>query len=314
MNLFWIKRKEKISPAFVFCLIILSSILFLTGCVSTVDSSLASKTVSNSSQGKISQSAAEGKLRVSYIDVGQGDSSLIQLPNGKTILIDAGENDQGSKVVSYLKSQGIKRLDVTIWTHPHSDHIGGADAVTNAFDIGQVVMPKVTSTTQSYLSLITAIRRKGLQITEAKAGLKLDLGPEVKAEILAPKSEKYEEVNNYSAVLMLTYGETRFLFEGDAQTESEEEMINAGYNLKADVLKVGHHGSRTSTSSGFLAQVQPKYAVISVGKDNPYGHPSASTMTRLQKAGAAIFRTDELGTVLAESDGKKVTVKRSERP
>lgn len=314
MNLFWIKRKEKISPAFVFCLIILSSILFLTGCVSTVDSSSGSKAVSNFSQENTSQSAAEGKLRVSYIDVGQGDSSLIQLPNGKTILIDAGENDQGNKVVSYLKSQGIKRLDVTIWTHPHSDHIGGADAVTNAFDIGQVVMPKVTSTTQSYLSLITAIRRKGLQITEAKAGLKLDLGPEVKGEILAPKSEKYEEANNYSAVLMLTYGETRFLFEGDAQTESEEEMINAGYNLKADILKVAHHGSRTSTSAGFLARVQPKYAVISVGKDNPYGHPSASTMTRLQKAGAAIFRTDELGTVLAESDGKKVTAKRSESP
>ncbi|WP_425801127.1 ComEC/Rec2 family competence protein [Desulfitobacterium sp. Sab5] len=309
MNSPWKRHKGKMVYILAAFVISLSSVLFLTGCISNIDSSSALKAAADFSQESRSQATSEGKLRVSYIDVGQGDSSLIQLPNGKTILIDAGENDQGNKVVSYLKSQGIKRLDVTIWTHPHSDHIGGADVITNAFDIGQVVMPKETSTTQSFRSLITSISRKGLRITEAKAGLNLDLGPEVKAEILAPNSSNYEEVNNYSAVLKLTYIETSFLFMGDAQTESEEEMINAGFDLKADILKVGHHGSRTSTSARFLSLVHPKYAVISAGKDNPYGHPSASTIAKLQKAGATIFRTDQSGTITAESDGKNISIK-----
>lgn len=293
------KFAEKFARAFIVLLLVFSSIGFVTGCGVTITSS------GNAPQ--TPQTVQTGKLRISYIDVGQGDSILIQIPNGKNVLIDAGDNDQGDKVVSYLKSQGVEHLDVTIWTHPHADHIGGADVVTNAFDIGQIVMPKQTSTTQSFRSLINAISQKGLKITEAKAGLKLDLGSEVKAELLAPNSTHYEEVNDYSAVLRLTYGQTTFLFTGDAQSESEQEMINAGYDLKADVLKVGHHGSQTSTSASFLTKVQPKYAVISVGKDNDYGHPKSSILTRLQKASVNLYRTDESGTVVAESDGKNIT-------
>ncbi|AHF07063.1 ComEC/Rec2 family competence protein [Desulfitobacterium metallireducens] len=299
------KLTEKLSRVFIVVLLVSSCIAFITGCGVTTG-------VSTPSQGNALISSqpmqnGEEKLRVSYIDVGQGDSILIQIPNGKNVLIDAGENDQGDKVVSYIRSQGVKRLDLTIWTHPHSDHIGGADAVTKAFDIGQIVMPKQTSSTQSFRSLLTAISQKGLKITEAKAGLKLDLGSEVKAEMLAPNSTQYEEVNDYSAVLRLTYGQTAFLFTGDAQSESEQEMMNAGYDLRADVLKVGHHGSRTSTSAAFLARVQPEYAVISVGNDNDYGHPTVNTLTRLQKAGVSLYRTDESGTVVAESDGKNIT-------
>lgn len=301
------RLKGKISRALVAGLLILSTVTILAGCTAPIDSSKMAISANATLPESQTTPKVGGKLRVSYIDVGQGDSILIQIPNGKNILIDAGENDQGNKVVSYLKSQGVKRLDVTIWTHPHSDHIGGADVVTNAFDIGQVVMPKETSTTQTYRSLINAISQKGLKITEAKAGLKLDLGPEVNAQLLAPNSTHYEEVNDYSAVLRLTYGQNTFLFEGDAQAESEKEMIAKGFDLKADVLKVGHHGSNTSTSSAFLAKIQPKYAVISVGEGNSYGHPKASTLTKLQKAAVSVYRTDESGTVVAESDGKTIT-------
>ncbi|MHB8126651.1 MAG: ComEC/Rec2 family competence protein [Desulfitobacteriaceae bacterium] len=247
------------------------------------------------------------KLRVSYIDVGQGDSILIQVPDGKSILIDAGENDKGNRVVTYLQNQGVKRLDKVIWTHSHADHIGGADVVTRAFDIGQVIMPKETSTTQTYKDLITAIKTKGLTITEAKAGLKIDLGPKTTIQLVAPNSSGYKDMNDYSVVLSLTYGQNTFLFTGDAPALSEHEMISTTFNLKADVLKVGHHGSYSSTSADFLAKVQPKYAIISVGKGNTYGHPANATLAKLIKAGAKIYRTDESGTIVAESDGVDIT-------
>lgn len=248
------------------------------------------------------------KLKVCYIDVGQADSILIQIPNGKNVLIDAGNNGDANTITSYIKKQNISKLDLVIATHPHEDHIGSMDTVINTFDIGQVIMPKKDSTTQTYKSLITAIQNKGLKITEAKAGLKLDLGPEVNALLVAPNSSSYEDVNNYSAVLKLSYGNNSFLFEGDAQEQSENEMINAGFNLKADVLKVGHHGSNTSSSSAFLAKVQPKYAVISVGKGNSYGHPTNATIDKLSTIGAKVYRTDLSGTIVAESDGTSVTI------
>lgn len=248
------------------------------------------------------------KLKVSYIDVGQADSILVQIPNGKNVLIDAGNNGDVNTITTYLKKQNVSKLDVVIATHPHEDHIGSMDKVISSFDIGQVVMPKKDSTTQTYKDMIKAIQDKGLKITEAKAGLKLDLGSEVNALLMAPNSTNYEDVNNFSAVLKLAYGNNTFLFEGDAQEQSENEMINAGYNLKADVLKVGHHGSNTSSSSAFLAKVQPKYAVISVGKDNSYGHPANITIDSLTKIGAKVYRTDLAGTIIVESDGTNITI------
>lgn len=248
------------------------------------------------------------KLRVSYIDVGQADSILIQIPNGKNVLIDAGNNGDANTITSYLKKQGVSKLDIVIATHPHEDHIGSMDTVINTFGIGQVIMPKKDSTTQTYKDLIAAIQNKGLKITEAKAGLKLDLGAEVNALLLAPNSTSYEDVNNYSAVLKLSYGTNTFLFDGDAQEQSENEVVNAGFNLKADVLKVGHHGSHTSSSTAFLAKVQPKYAVISVGKGNSYGHPAQTTIDKLANIGAKIYRTDQSGTIVVESDGTNIII------
>lgn len=254
-------------------------------------------------------------LKVTYLDVGQADSILIQIPNGKNVLIDAGNNEDAERITSYLKKQGIHRLDIVIGTHPHEDHIGSLDKVIQTFEIGQVIMPKVTTNTQTYKEVLTAIQGKGLKIKEAKAGLNLELGPaettspRISAEILAPRSSEYEDINNYSAVLRLVYGQTIFLFAGDAEGVSEKEMLASSSDLKADVLKVGHHGSNSSTTQEFLNKVSPKYAVISVGKDNTYGHPTPSTLDRLKKSGIEVYRTDELGTIVAESDGTEITFK-----
>lgn len=248
------------------------------------------------------------KLKVSFIDVGQADSILIQIPNGRNVLIDAGNNDDAGTITSYLKKENVRTLDIVIATHPHEDHIGSMDTVINTFAIGQFIMPRKDATTQTYRDMITALQSKGLKITQAKAGLKLDLGPEINASLLAPNSASYDEVNNYSAILQLVFGSTVFLFTGDAEEQSEKEMLASGVNLKADVLKVGHHGSNTSSSASFLAKVQPQYAVISVGKDNSYGHPAPSILDRLRKEETKVYRTDQTGTIIVESDGTTITL------
>ncbi|HWQ90021.1 MAG TPA: MBL fold metallo-hydrolase [Desulfitobacteriaceae bacterium] len=248
------------------------------------------------------------KLKISYIDVGQADSTLIQIPNGRNVLIDAGNNDDSDKIVTYLKEQGINKLDIVIGTHPHEDHIGALDTVIKTFTIGQIIMPPKDSTTNTYRDVIEAIAGKGQKIVKAQSGLNLDLGSEVSAQLLAPNSSDYEEINNYSAVLKITYGKTSFLFEGDAQSLSELEMVKAGYDLKADVLRVGHHGSQTSCSDIFLAKVQPKYAVISVGRENSYGHPSQATLDKLYQYGVKVYRTDQSGTIISESDGTNISI------
>lgn len=180
------------------------------------------------------------------------------------------------------------------------------DAVVNMFKVGKVYMPKVT-TTKTYEDVITAIKNKGLSIDTSIPGTTVDLDPDVKLEILAPNADTYEDLNNYSIVFKLTYGGKSFLFTGDAEDVSEKEMISKGYDLKADVLKVGHHGSNSSTTSEFLSAVSPQYAVISVGKDNDYGHPTQATLDKFKNAGIAVYRTDENGTVVATCDGNSIT-------
>jgi competence protein ComEC len=253
-------------------------------------------------------SDASGILKVHFIDVGQADCILIQSPAGKNMLIDAGNNGDGKKVVTYLKSQGVEKVDVLIGTHPHKDHIGGMDKVVKSFDIGSIYMPKVSTNTQTFEDLLKAINEKQLKVTTAKAGLNINFDSGIEAEMLAPNSTDYEDLNNYSAVIKLTFGNTSFLFAGDAENISEDEMLAKGYNLKADVLKVGHHGSSTSTSLPFLEAVAPKYAVISVGKDNDYNHPNAGTLSRLSDFGVKVYRTDKSGTIIITSDGTSISV------
>ena len=258
------------------------------------------------SQQKVVKEAGKDILTVNYIDVGQGDSMFIQTSSGKTMLIDAGTHEMGSKVVNYIKSRGINKIDILIGTHPHNDHIGGIVEVLKTFKIGKFYMPKVTTTTRTFEEVLKAIKSKGLSISVAKAGVVIDLGDGVIAKMLAPNSSHYEDLNNYSAVVKITYGNTSFLFTGDASEQSEKEMLSKGDNLKADVLKIGHHGSSSASTWAFLKAVHPKYAVISCGKYNDYGHPHKETMKKLKSLGIIVYRTDECGTVIAVSDGKTI--------
>ncbi|MFU0824668.1 ComEC/Rec2 family competence protein [Clostridium sp.] len=249
---------------------------------------------------------SSGDLKVHFIDVGQADSILIT-QGSNSMLIDAGNNEDSNLVVNYLKKQGITKLDYVVGTHPHEDHIGGLDAVIRAFDVKKVYMPKKTSTTKTYKDVITAIKDKGLKIAIPARGTTFKLG-EATATVVAPsESGDYEDVNNYSIVIKLKYKNTSFLFAGDAEDVSEQEIIKGGYDIKADVLKVGHHGSRSSTTEVFLNKVSPKYAVISVGEGNEYGHPHKSTMDRLKSKGIPVYRTDEAGTIIATSNGNSIT-------
>lgn len=247
----------------------------------------------------------ESELEVHFIDVGQGDSILIK--NGaKAMLIDAGDNGYGETVVNYLKQQGIKRLDYVIGTHPHSDHVGGLDDVIDSFDIGNVIMPNVVHNTKTYEDVLLAIKNKGLKITTPIVGSDYQLGDSV-FTILAPSSEKYSNVNNYSVAIRLAFIDHSFLFTGDAERLSENEMLATGLNLEADVLKVGHHGSDTSTTPDFLKRVNPKYAVIQVGENNRYNHPDSIVISRLKQAGIQTFRNDYHGTIIVRSDGNAIT-------
>lgn len=222
------------------------------------------------------------------------------------MLIDAGNNADSITVVNYIKQQGISKLNYVIGTHPHEDHIGGMDVVINTFNIGTVYMPKVTNTTATFKDVITAITNKGLKITTPVPGSTFKLGYAV-CTILAPNSGSYEDLNNYSIVLKVVYGSNKFLFEGDAEGISENEVLAKGFDISADVIKIGHHGSSSSSTQAYLNKVKPKYAVISVGKGNDYGHPAASTMERLQSMGITVYRTDETGTIICTSDGKNIS-------
>ncbi|MGG3278773.1 ComEC/Rec2 family competence protein [Paenibacillus solani] len=246
-----------------------------------------------------------GSLQVFYLDVGQGDSTLIRTPKGQHILIDGGDNHKGDVVVGYLKQLGVKSLDAIIATHPDADHIGGLDTVIDAIPVKSVYAPRVSHTTNTYKDFLLAVKNSGLKIKTAKAGLILPLDG-ITAEFVAPVAEYGKDLNAWSAVLRVQHGNTSFLFTGDAESKSEADMLKNPKLLKADVLKVGHHGSDTSTSQKFLDAVNPKYAVISAGKDNKYGHPKAAIINRLKRAKVTVYRTDTQGTITAISDGKNI--------
>ncbi len=253
-------------------------------------------------------------LQVHYIDVGQADSILIRVPDGddmKNMLIDAGTSDgyQASVVTEYLTGLGITSLDYFVITHPHLDHIGAADEVIDSFEIKKVIMPECEASTKAWERVLTAIEEKNVDTDILTKPGDTYLMGEASFKILGPiDPASVKETNNYSIVLRLVYGNTSFMFTGDAETDSEAEILEAfsASEFNADVLKVGHHGSTTSTSAAFLKAVNPSLAVISCGKDNEYGHPHEETVSLLTEEKVEILRTDLEGTIIICSDKTEV--------
>lgn len=272
-------------------------VFLLSGCTLNNLTSSINSTVDNN----------KDKLIVHYIDVGQGDATFIEFPNNETMLIDAGEKEYEEKVLNYIKDLNYQRIDYLIGTHPHSDHIGGLKYIVDNLDIGNVYLPKVSSTTKTYTNLLKSIKDKNLKINNTKSGDVIIDDDNLKADVLAPSDDDYSNLNNYSIVLRIVYEDRSFLFMGDAEEESESKILDS-YNVKSDVLKVAHHGSNTSSSSFFLNKVRPTYAIISVGIDNSYNHPSISTLDKLNNIGSKIYRTDELGSIKVISDGYGIDV------
>ena len=257
---------------------------------------------------EIKETIAEEQLIIHFIDVGQADSILIQLPNRETVLIDGGNRADADLVTSYIKEQNINKINYIIATHPHEDHIGGLPEVIKEFDIGNIYMPNKTANTKIFKTLLDEIKKKNLKVKLARGGESIINTKDIKFNIIAPNSKEYDETNEYSIVNKLIYKNTSFLFTGDAEKDSENEMVKLKYDLSADLLKVGHHGGVTSTNDFFLEKVNPKYAVISVGKDNRYGHPHEDTIKRLNARKIQIYRTDELGIIKVISDGENIVV------
>ncbi len=261
---------------------------------------------------------AEGKvvsqgqnLRVTFIDVGQGDSCLIQTPGGKNILIDGGYPNQGWKIVSLLSGRGIRKIDCVVATHPDMDHIGGLIAVLNRFEIGEVLDIGHPHTTRTYEDFLKTIEKKNISYRIMRRGDVLDWGEEVSVQVLNPPEELHKGKNNNSIVLRLVYGKISFLFTGDIEKRAEKELVNTYHkNLRTTILKCPHHGSRHSSTFRFLEEVRPEVVVISAGRDNPYGHPKEEVLDRYREVGTKIYRTDIDGNITVTSDGRSYQVRR----
>lgn len=251
------------------------------------------------------------RLTVHFIDVGQGDCIFVQTPDGENMIIDGGEKGNEDVIIPYLQSKGVETLHYVVATHPHSDHIGSLDNVIDAFTVQNVVMPRLsknnTPTTKVYKDFLTSVKKSGAKVTAATVGLTFSVG-EATCTVLSPK-EQSDDMNNMSVVLRLDYGENSFLFTGDAETPVEKQMMQGEYAsyLDVDVLKLGHHGSSTSSGKTFLNAASPAYCVISCGVGNDYGHPHKETMDKLSKMNTTVLRTDEMGTVRVFSDGHKIS-------
>ena len=246
-----------------------------------------------------------GLMRVHFIDVGQADSAFIELGNGQTMLIDAGRS--GGDVVDYIRNLQYETIDYVVASHPHDDHIGGMATVLNSFNIGKMYMPKQAHTISAFTNMLDVIENKGIDLYTAKVGTNILSSGNINIDVLAPFSESNSNLNNASAVVRITYGKTVMLFTGDAEQVIENQLLNSG--IDADVLKVGHHGAGSASSSSFIKAVSPDIAVISVGEGNSYGHPHADTLAILNEVGANIYRTDEQGTIVVTADqNKKITV------
>lgn len=253
--------------------------------------------------------SGEYNTSVQFIDVGQGDATLIKI-SGKNILIDGGDNDKGGIVVDYLKKQKVEKIDYMIATHPHADHIGGLDNIINNFKVENIILPKLTDdmvpTTKTYTDLLQAIMNNKINVIQAKPNTSYNVG-NGKLTLLAPIGQ-YTDINNMSVVSKFSIGDVSFLITGDASEQSEKDLIDKNVDLKSTVLRVAHHGSKSSTTKAFLEKVNPSYAIISVGKDNKYGHPDKIVTDLINKNQIETYRTDYNGNIVFYTDGKDIKI------
>ena len=253
-----------------------------------------------------------GLLKIAFLDVGQGDSILIQAPNGQTMLIDGGRSTElaNTVIIPKLREWGAKQVDVLIVTHPDADHIGGLVGVLESFPVKLAALTGQVHTTQIYERLLMAIRDKNIAALQVRTGTVIPFDTAVKVEVLGPDDEAVQDDdnNNASIVIKLSYGNTSFLLTGDAESSENKAILDHGFDVRSSVLKLGHHGSRTSTNEAWLTKVQPQLGIISVGKDNSFGHPHPEVIAALEKLKIPYIRTDEHGTITVTSDGTTIHV------
>ncbi len=297
------KSREFRASVYVAVFFILISCVIATGCLENV----IIPVFTNAGHTHLAEN--EGNLSVFFLDVGQGDSTLFII-DGKTILIDAGETDMGDRVVGDIRALGITRIDLLVATHPHSDHIGGMQKVLAAFPVGKVIDAGLPHPSYAYEQFLETIDRKNIPYQVAEQGQTINIDPALRVFVLSPPAQRSgDDLNADSMVLRISYGTIDFLMSGDLGGEGEDALIRSGYPLEAEILKIGHHGSSSSTSPGFLARIGPEIGVLFAGEDNPYGHPHRETLDLLKKGGVKVYRTDRDGTVLVRTDGMSYSVK-----
>ena len=251
---------------------------------------------------------ASENLTAHFIDVGQGDSILLQF-DGKNVLIDGGIQEMGPRVETYLRNHGVSSLDLLVATHPHEDHIGGLITILKDFSIKQVLDSGQPDSSQVYETFLTLIDQKNILYKVAQRGQKINLDTNLKIDVLSPPPTLFSnDLNQNSIVLKVTYNKVSFLLMGDAGFEAENSIKAAGYDLKSDILKVGHHGSSSASGTSFLAKVKPAISIIEVGTGNDYGHPTQKTLNALQSIGSEIYRTDTNGNIVITTDGTSYSI------